>query len=248
MKAEEIQLAIAITHVPDSEQRRMLLQRIIAALGPDLRQETSDFLIIRDTTRKGCWPTVKTAWILSMVGSETTHCLVLADDMLPCPDFLLGVKQAIAQKPDVPINLFSMRKMIEEARQRGDSWYLSRDNVWGGAAILPIRLVQAFLDWQKLHVPEKYPHDDGRLSMYLYLHNIWIWQTVPCLLEHIAPSASLLGHNNANRVARWYGPSALSIDWTCGLLSPLKEHRRPTGLSVLLQQANDTMGDGFFAE
>lgn len=147
--------------------------------------------------------------------------------MHPCRNFLATLEVIIPLLPDgVPIVLTDSRPEIDRVTGH---WMTSTDGAFGGATILPVEIVQPFLDWCRSYVPSSYPHDDYRLSFYFVSQRLTVWHPVPSLMEHRGRK-SLLGHNaseSAMTPRRYIGrDDPLAIDWTDGLTTPFVSPRR----------------------
>ena len=234
----EIRLSIALMHVPDDPYRRLYLQQIERALGglDGIHAGTVKFSVIRDVQRKGVWWTAKQAW--AAYPPWATHHLVLQDDMLPCSGFFEKLYGALAARPAHCVCLFSMRKILDAARELGHSWTVSDEGCWGGSCVLPVSWIDEYLEWVRLHIPADYLHDDRRLMHWLLAKRYLVWQTAPCLLQHIGAAHSTIGFSNKNRVARWYADETPEhvIDWQAGLSSPLYEHKYSFPDSSIVRQ------------
>lgn len=217
-------LSIAIPHVPSDGWRVETLLHTQEHMGSEIEQgtEIAGIDIIYDAEQTGVWPTVKRAWQAGLSHPQATHHLILADDVIPCRDFLAGIKQIITQKPEECICLFSMRpKVVEQVRARDEHWYTCPNNVYGSAVLMPTSWIASFLAWCEQHIPEDFKHDDSRLSLYLMQKKKMIWTTVPSLVHHAGNGKSLLGTRIARQEIDWLGDtSTLSIDWTKGALHP----------------------------
>lgn len=214
-----IRLAVAVTHVPWVAERRQMVIR--------QRARIPDLAVIKDTARAGVWPTTRRAYLhLVSRAPDATHHLVLQDDFLPAMPFLSLVAGALAVKPDVPVALFTMRQVINQARDADSSWAVSPEGLWGGSTVIPAAWSAEFLAWERAHIDPDYVHDDRRLVVFLHhTGRLPVWHTVPSLLQHTdAPSA--LGHAwrmfGQPRQATWFERQPDPIDWTRGADAPVK--------------------------
>ncbi len=222
----EIRLSIVITHAPFSDKRRAMMRDLSRRIAD--KHLLADFSIAEDYGKEGSWPVSRRAW--KTAGSKgATHHLVIQDDVVPCRDFVKTLLHILRLKPDVPIGIYANRKVIEEARRAASSWALIPDGVWGQGIMLPADLAWDFLKWERAHVVAEgdyvRKHYDTRMAMWALKTKRPIWATVPSLVEHVAPSESLLGFSNKHRVARWFAgvnTSGLEFDWTQGLENPTR--------------------------
>lgn len=225
----DVQVAYAVTHVPGIDLRERVVARQRALL-PDIE-------VIRDPDRQGVWPTTVRAYERLEVFARpgTTHVVVLQDDMAPCGEFRRLVEEAVDAAPEVPVSLFSLRRVIRDAREAGRSWALSKDGA-GPCTVLPAGWVRPFLDWARGSVRADYKHDDRRLMAWLiWTGRIPVWHTVPSLVEHVAPSESLLGNSNRTRLAAYFDPHVEQVDWS------LDPFRGPMSVGSWLRQVEDNL-------
>ena len=150
------------------------------------------------------------------LGGSATHCLILADDMLPSRDAAAHVEEIARIVGDRAVTFFTMdRQMMTEAIQAGRSWVTTLDGAWGGSIMIPRQWVQGFVDWSDATFIESYKHDDARMAAYVYTHELgsW-WHTVPPLFQHACAIASLSGQNNSRRVSHLWRPEIGEMDWS----------------------------------
>lgn len=121
----------------------------------------------------------------------------------------------------MPTGRSSLRQSAKQS-----SWARIDDGVYGVALAIPVEMVSDFLSWERAHIKPAYPHDDRRIMLWMRARKMAVWATVPSLVQHGAPSASTLGHNNGRMVARQYigDASALGIDWSRGAERPPRDN------------------------
>jgi hypothetical protein len=210
-----VRLSIAIMLHP---KRREHVAKMQATLGAHRAVE------VVDEEFRGPWPTARRAWLAA--DPESTHHVVLQDDLLLCRDFARSVAKALTVKSAEAVSLYANRKIIAEARARGLAWAVIDDGVWGQAMVLPTPLIESFIAHTGATMRDDYPHDDRRLMYFLADTGRRVWCTAPSLVEHALPSDSLMGHSNASRVARWFIGEHLSgttVDWTKGSDGELRQ-------------------------
>lgn len=209
---------VAIQHAPASAERR----EWVRAMSEQLRQENPGVAlhVIEDVHQEGCWPTYRRA--LEAAG-ETSHHLVLQDDIGLCKDFLKSVQAAMHALPGNLLSFYTNSVYVENARARGDAW-LERPNVCGPALLWPCNWINEFLLWHDSHVSPLCPWDTVRVTFWLTRQARRAFSTVPSLVEHLGSEASLLGLDSPTKVASWFigeNQSGTSIDWSRGVKSPL---------------------------
>jgi hypothetical protein len=226
-------LSIVLWHSAFNVQRRLRRVEIEQKLGGYRAFDRAgvNYSVSADPVGWGCWPSWRKAALVSLRDPAATHHLILGDDMLPCRGFLAAVTGVIAAAPDHWINLFSMRGSQAEARAAGLHWVVSAEGLWGGSYIVPTERLGAFLEWERqVCDPKQKNLADYRASLYVQLMGQRVWQTAPSLVQHIEPSGSLVGHNNARRVAGWFvdDGSVADIDWTL----PERPVRDTSGMGI----------------
>lgn len=218
-------VGVLIVHAPNSAARRRMLARLLYRLGADPIQDGAGIHVEEDTTGQGCWRTVRKGYIASGLHLKgATHVVHLADDMWPCSDFWEHVNRIVELLPDHPVNLFHIGTKAKPCLATGSHWFVSASGVWGGTMLLPVRIVRDFVPWEARYCDQRLlaDRDDSRLGIYLKLHRETVWTTVPSLVQHIASTDSLMGHNSRRAVSRVFYQTAGPIDWTQGLRNPIR--------------------------
>jgi len=218
-------ISLSIIHAAWAPQRRLYLMDLLKSLGgiKTIHAQTVAYQVSKDIDRSGVWPTVRKAWKFGLA-SGATHHLVVQDDALASKNFLETVHRLIEIKPDELICFFSMRKAAQQARARGEHWFTTNDGCFGISLCFPIEFLAALVRWERTHVKPDCPHDDTRVANYLKYGPIKkrVWHPSPSLIEHAAPSDSILGNSHPHRVAKvWVGDQdPLEIDWSLGAETP----------------------------
>ncbi len=206
-------LSIAVFTVPSRYQR---LQRLLESIPQQVT-------VITDSG-DGHWPTAKRAWRAHRPGA--THHLVLQDDVIACRDFIPAVYRCIDLAPLEVLSFFSFWKAGHELYARGSShWLRQRQCAYAQAICLPVELIEMWLTWDQNNLRQDRWTDDNRLGAFCYQYGLMVYTTVPSLVQHEAPSDSVIDKrmNNARRVSPYYigDQSALDIDWTQGFPGPI---------------------------
>jgi hypothetical protein len=155
----------------------------------------------------GCWECAKRAW---REGAKwgADHVAVIQDDVTVCRDFHRSLTRVARELPDSVVALYANCKEVETDYARQQRWTPVK-GVWGQGIMLPARLIEEFITWSDT----QWVHPDGALPGAYYDSRMGAWAraakvpmaaVVPSLVEHLAPSESLLGYNNRTRVARHF--------------------------------------------
>ena len=212
MDISDIKVSSAVMHAPWNAYR--------ASLVNVLRKKIANLKVIEDTNREGVWQTAKRSW-LSAFNTNSTHHLVVQDDIEVCNGFMADLPHVISALPDKPIYLFTTRNSVLEAAQNKDShWVRQYGALSGCGVILPKWMIKEWFEWLPTVIPDDWePNvDDSRLALFLLSRKESAWITIPTLVEHLGASSSEIGHNNARRVSCNYLGSRRprEIDWTKG--------------------------------
>ena len=213
-------LSIAIQHTPHFAERRHWVQSMVA----QLRREDQHIAltIVQDKEREGCWPTYRRALLAA---GDTSHHLVLQDDVGLCRDFIASALKAIEARPQNLIALYTNTAAVIRARAKRHAW-IEKEGICGPAMIWPRDSIGEFLDWQEKHIDPTFVWDTVRVSIWLIKTAKQAFATVPSLTEHLGCGLSTLGLNGRSKVAAWYighHRSGLRIDWSRGLTRPERD-------------------------
>ena len=210
-------LSITVMNAAFEDQRRLNVENLIRRLNPEwIGKLCTDFQIIQDWRKEGPWPTARRCWDHGLV-QDSTHHLILQDDIEVCDDFLLGIHEAIRAYDNSPISFYASRKICEEARDKDARWVKIPDGTWGPAILLPKKMISDFLEWEVNHIKPDFKHDDTRLAMWCVETGNDVMCPMPSFVQYMAAQKSLLGQSHPSKVARWYdGKSPLTRDWVSG--------------------------------
>ena len=179
--------------------------------------------IALDTENLGCWGNAKRAW--EMADPNSTHHLVIQDDVMPCNNFIEGAEKALRFNPDKLVSFFSLYKIADKAEADNHSWFTSNKG-WGQALCMPSHWIPHYLEWCKENIQPDYPSCDARFSAFAMANNLKVWNTNPSLVEHIEPNNSVMGNNPPiDRTARNLideDKDPVDIDWEI----PLNPHHK----------------------
>ena len=181
--------------------RREGVLRILNDLGMD------ESIVVYDDRPHGGNPfyTARKTWGFPLP-SGATHRLVLQDDAVLCKDFLQQVARAIEHFPDAVWSLWM--KELTPKHQKGSSPYvrISGGTVYGVGVVMPVHLIDEVFKWSTFVLGEDYTHDDNAIGQYCKFHAIPIMTTIPGLIQHGAPTESIVNrtHNSPKKVSRVY--------------------------------------------
>ncbi len=227
--------------IMSTTERRSLRLRLVERLGgwASIRENTVGFEVIVDFERKGPWLPARKVW--SAASGQATHHLLLQDDAWPCHDFWSVLRSVITAAPDQIITLFTIRKTVVDAADRGDHFLQVRE-ASGVAVVMPVGIAVSFVEWSDRMVPLEIRPDDVRVSLFAEATGRRVVTTVPSIVDHRDEGVSLVKHAGG-RVAlvyderigegreQWVMPEDLSGDnrqWRFGnVVMPLLQAGQP---------------------
>lgn len=211
-------LSVAVFTVPSRAAR---LQRLLDSIPEPIA-------IVTDPG-EGHWPTAQRAW--RAYDRDATHHLVLQDDIVACRDFIPAVRQIVGMHPLGVYSFFSFWKRGRELAEQGNGFWLQlRQCSYAQALCLPVPWIDEWLMWDRTYLRQDRWTDDNRLGLWCQQHSLLVHTTVPSLVQHEAPSDSVVdpAMNNKRRVSPYYfhdlydmEASALELDWTYGFPGPV---------------------------
>lgn len=177
---------------------------------------------ISDDNRDGCWPTVRRAWE-NGARSDATHHLVLTDDLKLAEGFWDALNTVVSMFPESPISLFSVKKLAPTIVEIGLHWCISW-GVTGAANVLPVSMIDPFLEWNDDNIRDDCPHDDVRLTAFITAQGIGALTPLPCLVDHgslpsVLPNSPVSG--KCHSPAAVFQDDVTGIDWSKGAYDPV---------------------------
>lgn len=165
------------------------------------------------------WRNARRAW--EMYDPAADWHVLLQDDAMPCPDFLIGFAEALAELPCKPSvvspylgrgRLVSNRwdRLAERADEAGATWIRTTKVMWGVSLAVPVKAIPAMIGFadRRQGIP-----DDMRVAGWAERGGFDVWYPWPSLIDH-RPVPSLTKHKAHERRARnMLHTSALDIDW-----------------------------------
>jgi len=213
--ADDVRVSVAVMHAPWDDRRKATVDAQRRAI--EGVPGVTSFSVVEADPEQSIWHTAHRAWRAALATGSTHH-LVLQDDIGLSTNFVQGLRRVLAVTPTRPVGLFCVLKRVDEVRDAGWSFLPVRGGGWGAALVLPRPDVSVFLEWAAKHVHPNNPHDDVRFNAWASYHrHVYTWCTVPSLVEHMAPTDSLVGNNPPiDRTARWFPGhdfDARTVDW-----------------------------------
>lgn len=176
------------------------------------------------------WETAKMAWR----AGNTSHQLVMHDDMRPCVDFLTHAQRIVDLLPDVPISFWRQR---EETNTPG-GFVAYNTFSWGGALCLPRDLIPQFLDWSACIEPT-WKADDTRLTLWCCTTGRKIYYPCPSIVQHEGlHSAAWPGVTRPDLVAHDFDEDPTGIVWR----NDVKEYLGDARLFVVSRKSHYLKG------
>jgi hypothetical protein len=184
-----------------------------------------DPLVHYDVQRKGPWSGWCHAWETHR-RFDTTHHVVLQDDILFCADLPHTLIAMATARPVDVISGFLPRKSVDVATQHSLNWVRTSRYLWAQCTMMPVSVGVAGMQWIDMHegtliAKEWHHHDDVRIASYLRHHKKHVFVAVPHPVEHIGDEigGSVMGHNFAahkRRARAWMGETGcgVNVDWT----------------------------------
>lgn len=125
--------------------------------------------------------TAEKAWKASF-NPDTTHRLVLQDDVIVCDNFLSYLQDIVNAHPNSAITLFD--NLPFRTYKKGMAPYIEGSFLNGQAIVLPLKYMGDMWDW--INNYENYtPKDDIMISKYCSAKGITKLSTSPALVQHI---------------------------------------------------------------
>lgn len=157
--------------------RRHHVLKMLDALGAD-----EDIVVYDDRTVGGdAMYTARMAW-LSPFSENTTHRLVLQDDVLLCDNFLDIVSNIVNTASNKVISLFDT--IPSDLVKKKPCCYVRCNNLCGVAIIMPRIYIQDCWEWIDAHHGDCLC-DDLMISEYCRKHGIPTYTTIPSIVQHI---------------------------------------------------------------
>lgn len=215
----EIKLSVSVMAHPT---RAWMVDELLRKLRTDGKYGYAEGVEVIWERGYGEWDTGSRAWAWGMEQNSTHH-LVIQDDVIPCKDMLAGVEWALRGVPEGELmGLFYGSALLAELEEGGGlvetqrhkqvgravdlaraieaSWITMCGPIWGPAFVVPTAEIRGMLAW----CYDRTEVYDQRITLWCIEKGKKCYQTFPCFAEHRdQPSLVLPGRTHA-RVARQF--------------------------------------------
>lgn len=190
-------LAIRIMAV---RSRKAIVDKLLNQLQMD------ESAVFYDDEKLGCIGNALRIWGTPLKEDET-HLLVLQDDVEVVNNFVEIANKCIAQFPKAIFGFYNYVLRHEDKHRDSPYILMKNHNVKGESMLMPKEYIQGYIDFYNTELKSKgYPHDDATCRMYALLNDIPVFSTIPCIVNNLCPTNSVMGHNDANHYSRvWEG-------------------------------------------
>lgn len=197
-------------HCSWNNDRVEMLKKIESKINKNI---LNGFSISDDLNKNGVWWNYKQAQ--KMAKKDSTHHIVLQDDMIPCDNFIETLLELISYNPNNIIHIFGTDIYSDIFYKENHPWFVSYDGVWGGSWILP----KKYFNWYEL-AEEVIEHnsevwDDTMFNFYCTYTQTSVWHITPTLLHHEGNNKSLIKNTyNKFRDANCHISNNTPLDWS----------------------------------
>lgn len=174
-------LSIAIQHHPSRLKRKK-----------DLLEQLQDDRV-KVIAEGDLWNNCKAC--LRSYDKDSTHILVLQDDIEVCRDFIPTVEKLIELRPNDHITLFTNRNaQAELAYKEGKKWLRIKRWLMAQAYVVPVSMVEPFIEFaDKNLVDGMVVFDDDRWCVFHLFNHTPVYATVPSLVQHLDWNNTTIG-------------------------------------------------------
>lgn len=181
--------------------------------------------VFYDEHRKGPWHSWRGAWETHKTW-QSTHHVVLQDDILFCRDLPETLHALASARPDDVVSGFLPRQSVTKAHEQGLRWVRCARYLWAQCTMLPVPLGVEAMQWidaqEGTEVAKDWrQHDDSRLAAFFRMKKLPVFVAVPHPVEHLVEieGGSAMGHNfdpTKRKAKVWIGEQAsgTKFDWT----------------------------------
>ena len=192
----DVTISMVVTLMPTRPDRVACVERMLGKMN---LSELVSYKVIH-AEGKHPWHTGKRAWEW-LATQNSTHSLVIQDDVKICEDYLETLKKVIAYRPDDLIGgMMFKRKNLTPKLMGGVQW-VKADTPCGQAIVIPTNQIQTFLDWIEAHCPQ-WTHSDSVFGMWLgwgCTPKRFAWTPTPTLVDHDSSFESTMPRNGKGK-------------------------------------------------
>lgn len=193
------------------------------------------------------WISAKYEWALHAwrwhLDQDSTHCILLSDDLALCPDFMKVLESMVHSAPFHPIGLMSNHPDAPRLFDEGHHWYKTNSWLVGPGIIMPRQLLASFVDWYRgwYHKLPRGKDEEGYQEWYHDDSSINEWVTKEWCGYSLHPVPAPIEHQlrlGRTHDAKPFPPyAAESISWRRAW------HKNPDSFSELPRSVAYTMRD-----
>lgn len=180
-------------------ERDDMIEDMLKVLGKD-----KSIVYYDENRNKNCLARILCVLNKYAYSNEYTHICLLQDDLELCEGFVDIVEMMCETHTNAIINPYNSRLSWKDKVEDSPYVRINGCGVYGQCIIMPVKYIQDFLMWVRECCPLDYPHDDVAVGEYAKRRGIPVLATIPCILQHIAPTSSVLKYNNPNKISKVY--------------------------------------------
>ena len=174
----------------------------------------SDDIVVWDDRPNGgdAMYTARKAW-LSPIDKDTTHRLVLQDDIDICENFIENVEEIAKRNPDNIVSLINFLNPTNYPNKRGTPYY-QVSVVPGCAIMMPSYMITNCMDWCDNYEDKSLAiHDDLMISKFANTNGVKLVTILPCIVQHCGAESLLSIKYSWDRICKNYDPNP-NVDWS----------------------------------
>lgn len=195
-------IEVRIMHVPGSRPRPNDLLSAFAPFNPRVSE---------DPTRQGPWWNLKQSLTMP-IAAETTHILVLSDDMLPTPGVVENVRAVAACNRPGLVSIYSYHNQLRQVKEWQTNWIETYVYAWGCAQLIPVDLIKPFLLFNDQFVRDDWDVDDTRWVLFACWRGSPNYVFAPSLVNHRSDWESLHRPGKKHPETLWLADGPIKIN------------------------------------
>lgn len=195
-----MKISAHILTIPD---RVHLLPKLVWDLGLTANVHT-------DVKGRGPWWNAKRAWESGLDDNDASHVLVLHDDAVLCSSFVENLEAVLRVHPDKILSLFT----TEEPPEGAPMFITFNTKCWGAGVVMPVELVEDFLQWSQDEVKKSWKADDTRIALFAACRGLRVYCPSPSLVQHNPDvRSSVQDRENSDMQAPLFVGGVGVLDW-----------------------------------